>query len=585
MNKIFLFVVFTIVGCGTNVINKGLLHENHPRLYVHQEDLGRLKTLIAQDEVVKHWYQELEKDSEAILKEPTVTYKLVGPRLLQESRDALRRITTLAGLYLIDGDVRKAERARVELIAAANLKDWNPSHFLDVAEMTHAMAIGYDWLYSYLSEQDKVIIRNAIMAKGLQEGMKAYQLPMWWVSSSTNWNQVCNAGLSIGAMAIAEDEPRLSAQILSHAKSSLPQSMSKYRMDGGDPEGVMYWRYGTSYNIYFLDALKTAFDDKIKIDDSALKDTGYFRIYSLGPTNKIFNFSDAYDYRSTSPQMLWLARRFKNSHFADFERKIKNNSNIFDLLWSLDHRYPKNEEALPLNRLFKSIDVALFRSSWNDDNSQFVGFKGGDNSANHSHLDLGSFVYDLSGERWALDMGPDDYNLPGYFDKKKRRWSYLKLNNLAHNTITIDDENQKITGVAPVIKFKNDLAVVDLTDAYSARAESAKRGIKILRPDQILIQDEIISKNEMPLDVKWNFMTSAHIKREGNAAVLSLNEKTIKAEILSPSGAQFEDVEMVKGIHSLRIHLKDQKKPVKIMVRIGSLEKSGPIEKTALSDW
>ncbi|MBC7427790.1 MAG: heparinase II/III family protein, partial [Bacteriovorax sp.] len=563
------------------------LHQ-HPRFYIHHEDLENLKNLISKDEIVKNWYEQLEKESEKLIQEPTVEYKLVGPRMLTQSRDALRRISTLAGLYLIDGDSKKAERAKLELLAAARLKDWNPTHFLDVAEMTHAMAIGYDWLYSYLSNDEKKIIRDAIINHGLKEGIMAYALPAWWVNSTTNWNQVCNAGLSLGAMAIAEDDWELSSQILTHAKKSIPLAMSKYGADGGDPEGVMYWRYGTSYNIYFLDALKTAFDKKENIDDSALKETGYFRIYSLGPINKVFNFSDSNDFRSTSPQMLWLASRFNNIHFSSFERKIKNDPTIFNLLWSLNQNVEKNSTPLPLNRLFQSIDVAFFRSSWTDREAQYVGFKGGDNKSNHSHLDLGSFVYDLAGQRWALDLGPDDYNLPGYFDKKKGRWNYLKLINRGHNTLTINDENQKTTAASPIIKFNgnqpNPFAVIDLTEAYSSNVESSKRGIRILSADQILIQDEIVPKAEKSLDIKWNMLTKAKIKIVDNKAELSIENETIEAEIISPVNARFSDEEISSEAHALRIHLENQKQPLKIIVKLGA-NKEFQIKEFEIKNW
>jgi len=36
-----------------------------------------------------------------------------------------------------------------------------------------------------------------------------------------------------------------------------------------------------------------------------------------------------------------------------------------------------------------------------DAGAAFVGFKGGDNAASHAHLDLGEFVYDAGGVRWA----------------------------------------------------------------------------------------------------------------------------------------------------------------------------------------
>ena len=45
----------------------------------------------------------------------------------------------------------------------------------------------------------------------------------------------------------------------------------------------------------------------------------------------------------------------------------------------------------------------------------FLAAKGGLNRGYHSHLDLGSFVLDAFGQRWAEDLGPEDYGLPGYF--------------------------------------------------------------------------------------------------------------------------------------------------------------------------
>lgn len=41
-------------------------------------------------------------------------------------------------------------------------------HFLDVAEPTAALAIGYDWLYPKLSETSRRTIRTTILEKGLE---------------------------------------------------------------------------------------------------------------------------------------------------------------------------------------------------------------------------------------------------------------------------------------------------------------------------------------------------------------------------------------------------------------------------------
>src|SRR6185437_13853424 len=117
-----------------------------------------------------------------------------------------------------------------------------------------------------------------------------------------------------------------------------------------------------------------------------------------------------------------------------------------------------------------------------DPNATFVGFKGGSNAANHAHLDLGSFVLDALGQRWAVDLGPDDYNLPGYFGNK--RWTYYRLTTAGHNTLTIDGENQAPSARAPLLAYWSSpdraLAVADLTAAYGKHGTRATRGIELL---------------------------------------------------------------------------------------------------------
>ena len=41
------------------------------------------------------------------------------------------------------------------MLYMAGYDNWNPEHFLDVAEMTMALSIGYDWLYEVLSPKNR----------------------------------------------------------------------------------------------------------------------------------------------------------------------------------------------------------------------------------------------------------------------------------------------------------------------------------------------------------------------------------------------------------------------------------------------
>ena len=79
-----------------------------------------------------------------------------------------------------------------------------------------------------------------------------------------------------------------------------------------------------------------------------------------------------------------------------------------DLLWFDENASEPN--GLSTTSEFRKAGVVVLRET------TYLGIKGGANNAcEHGHYDLGSFVLDSGGVRWAMDLGPDDYNLPDYF--------------------------------------------------------------------------------------------------------------------------------------------------------------------------
>ncbi len=195
----------------------------------------------------------------------------------------------------------------------------------------------------------------------------------------------------------------------------------------------------------------------------------------------------------------------------------------------------------PLAKYFRDKEIVTLRSAWNDQKATFIGFKGGDNKMNHGHLDLGSFVMDASGERWAIDLGSDDYNLPGYFGSQ--RWDYYRLRAAGHNTLVINPDakpDQDTKSTAKIVRFSERpgaaFAIADLSNAYARNAKSVQRGLK-LEGRNVLIQDEIhINKSA---DVWWFFHTGAKVDCNGTTAILTQGGKKLTATLLSPPGASF----------------------------------------------
>ncbi len=528
-----------------------LLRAAHPRLILLDSELDRLRSLVRDNSLAHRVYLDLERESERLLTAPPVEYKLTGPRLRAQCRKVLDRVSTLALMYRITLREPYQHRAAAELRAAAGFRDWNPAVFSDTAEMTHAFALGYDWLYNVLAPEDRTLIREAIVGKALDQVLPIYQRETGWTRDHYNANIVCNAGIGLGALAIAGDsgpdkgvDDKCSA-VLRYAFDSIPHGLATYGVEGSWPEGQAYWNLVTMYACAFFAALQTALGNDYGLSSAHGVDrAGRFRIYTTGPTGKVFNFADSGEDAGVAPEMFWLARRFSTPVFAWSEQKQLDRGwhpDAYDLAWfDRDARSPLQPPAWPPDAIFRGVDIACFRSAWDDANAIYLAVKGGDNKAAHAHLDLGDFVLDAGGVRWASDLGPDDYDLPGYLGRQ--RWTYYRTRTEAHNTLLIDDQNQDPRAEARITRqeFAPDFSWVqiDLSRANPGKVKQWFRRFALAQRQAVLIGDTV--RADQPVEVIWGMMTDADIVVTGQTAILRKNGWNLAAEIHTPRHAVFD---------------------------------------------
>ncbi len=515
------------------------LHAGHPRLLLLDTDLERIRLAVRESPVARKLLADLEKECDRLLSVPPVEYKLNGGRLQTQTRRAVDRITTLSLVFRLTGRDAWLRRAIMELNAASNFRDWNPGRFVDTAEMTHAFAIGYDWLYNALSDDEKGWIREALLAKGIDQALPYYRQRSWWTRERFNWNVVCNSAMTMAALAVADESREKAVEVLHAMSESVPYGLNTFGSDGSWPEGPFYGAYTTRYACLLLASLDSALGgDMIPAGMRGIERSGKFRVYTLGPTNRVFNHSDTPEEPVAAPEMFLLARRFNMPGLAWSETRLLDRikPDPLHLAWfERDTKVPQGPNW-PMDTVFSTAGVATFRNSWEDPASLYLAVKAGDNKASHGHLDLGSFVMDAGGVRWASDLGPDDYTVSSL-----PRNSFFRVRTDAHNTLVVDGEGQdpRAEGRIGRLESMPDLNFVqlDLSKA-SLKLKRWTRRIGLAHRQAVLIEDSV--RSDQPVDVIWSMMTDAEVATNGSTATLRKNGWILSAEIRSPRHAVFD---------------------------------------------
>ena len=384
------------------------------------ERLDELKTRAETDPLLQLYIQQvIEQADEAARKDPLEHKIPDGIRLLGVSRDCVDRVYKLGVAWRWTGERKYLDKGIDAIVRASQFKDWNPSHFLDTAEMSHAVGLGYDWFFHELTDEQRETIKAGLIRNGLQVGIDAYggdgpnesrrNRPYgWWKDCDHNWNQVCNCGLITGALAIAESDPEYAQKIIPAAVASLPKALNMYGPDGAWAEGPGYWGYATRYTAYGFSALRTALDtDFGLLDIEGISEAGFAPIHTTGPTGLYLNYADSGERNARRPmfQVFWLADVFKSDFMAANEHDLiaEHRASAQHIVWYIPK--PTASQNNPsLDKQFRGpVEVALMRSSWDSHDALFVGFKAGYNQANHAHLDLGNFELDALGVRWGCE--------------------------------------------------------------------------------------------------------------------------------------------------------------------------------------
>ncbi len=521
-----------------------------PYVLATAERFEQAKANAVRDPGLAAMIDAIRAQATALLDEPPRTHDIPdGKRLLEVSRDVVDRVTILAFTWRMGPEDRWRDRLWAELDAVSRFPDWNPSHFLDTAEMAHAVAIGYDWLHEAWSDAQRKTLRDAMIHHAIEPAFGRYRGGAnWsWDVAVNNWNVVCNGGILTAAIAIAADEPDVAREVLRNALTKMPICLQHFAPDGGWPEGPGYWAYTLRYLVASLSTLHAALGTDFGLGDlPGLSQTAGFPCVFTGPAGQTFNYSDG---NAGTPK----APPWSRSHvFHYLAHHYQDPRWIVPDLWqdkphALNVLYhqptPANPPMPPLDAHYQSVEAVVMRSAWGDPHAFYVATQCGKNTVGHNQADLGTFVFDAAGHRFAEDLGPDDYNLPSFFGEQ--RYTYYRNRAEGHNIAVIDPDataGQDVNAGGSVTAFDPDPAspsvTMDLTAGYPA-AQSYTRRIGLPDRKALVIEDEIEPKRACDVWWFWHTRATIVVADDGQSALLRRGTAAIRLTLESNPPARF----------------------------------------------
>ncbi|KAG1875583.1 chondroitin AC/alginate lyase [Suillus subalutaceus] len=567
------------------------VRSDRPRLIAPTYMWDSLPNLIQNDPYLSSWNNTIFGNATQYYALPPVVYFLDGGNgILDPAREIKQRVKAFSYVYRLTNDTKWLDRTYVELQNAAgnltggwgpdNSTKWNPTHFLDTAELTAAYAIAYDWLYNAWTPAQRSSIMATMITYGLSNGVIAYsnndpEAYGWWhTGTEGNWNCVCNNGLTMGALAIlGDDTTGIATQLLA---LTIPDALQNCALapssDGTWSETANYWYFGTTAHAEMASSLLTATGssyDLLSVNPD-FQLTGQYHMYVSGP-GSLFNYGDCgpNKYSTTANAMMFYGEQYNMPQYQLFQRDQFDAAEPWSMFWYNPAVTGAFWDGLALDHFFdNSTDQwGSMRSSWTDENALYVAVKAGTLQGHQTHndLDCGDFVVDALGVRWFGELGSGDYNSIGYFSNDSQiseRWMYYRKMTEGQNTILVNQSNQNVAA-APTVTYgttadvqgsstvmnvpgnSSAYFIADLASAYFD-VTSFSRGVHLINGrKQVLIQDEINAS----ASVMWRAHTNATVlvSSDGLTATLTIGSATTIVQLLNPpSGANFTTTSAVR---------------------------------------
>ena len=533
------------------------VERGHPWLYGTREDFDRVKEYaFGKDAAMTEMYQKI-KDAATVYVDKAVS-EVAEDVVLSRASDALTIIRDCAFIYMVEGEAAKdyADRAVAEIMYFVEKQDtWGRSQSLDINHLSMGIAVGYDWLYDYLTPQQRSAICEAVFAKHLDEVYDFFNNPTkpeykWsfhqMYNSNNNHAMLDNCSVFVEALAFCDYAPEKSASIMSLALKHLNRHDGPFDRlfpDSGWYEGSSYWGYVGPFMAWMFSSMDAAFGTTFGYEENPyITGAAYFPIYTQSNRER-FIYSDAGTGVTNHSAFYWFGKMGDDKALMKYAVDNRFATDPTICIWYDPAQLGNNEISLQKDKLIRNIDIATMRSSWDNPHQIFTGMTVQRPRETHAFMAMGTIALDALGETWITNPGKENYDIGDYWNTAQdgTRWTYYSTRAEANGCLIInpsEDGGQIANSPAVINKFESGdtkaFVASDLTTAYTD-AKAYKRGVMLYdNRSKVLLQDEVTLEKTSDVYSFINiFKADVDIAKDGSYAILSKGNKHVLVKVFS----------------------------------------------------
>jgi len=545
----------------------------HPRLFMRPEDLPRLRAHAKSTGAER--FAKLRAEADRIIKAgPTPEPEHMGSARDKDNKElvkywwpnreqtmrACHEAETLAFVYLITGEEQYGEAARKWILHLASWNPDGPTNFRMNCEaakpLVYRLPRAYDWAFAALSETDRAIVQRAMLRRAqdawesgeVQRGVGHLNSPLNSHGNRT-WHKLGEC-----AIAFLGEVPE--------AETWLDYAVNKFHAcypvwaddDGGWHEGVSYWSGYMSKAVWWLQVAQSA----LRIDGLKkpfFAQVGDFPMYVAPPGSPNAGFGDL-AFRppmGAGPFMEYFIRAKGNQpdgaraaywRWWTEQWKMRGEGGVLGFLYeaNLPPLPPaKAPTDLPPSKVFHGIGVASLHATLLDSRDDVhLLFKSSPfGTQSHGHNPHNVFQLNAYGEELLSACT--------YRDLHGSRFHYQWAHStLAHNGLLVNGEGQIKHTPAPHGRIvdeeltpKYDYIVGDATAAYGGRLTRYRRHIVFVKPDAIVIYDDVAAKEPSTFQFMLHALAPFTVEDAATELKLERPKAGLVAKYLSTTPLKF----------------------------------------------